>query len=373
MENHSSNNIHHSGTHQEHATHSCCQHHHSEHSASKGVNWKALYQEYGTPVSIIIAGIIIASAMPGSQWGSIANLFAKTGSASGPSAIEEAVLPAKGVKLPVVWGDLGARLVEAGAIDPVALKQVYESRGPSTGESADFVAWPAATTGGSFPSEYEKLLSGRTNGELTIDGNNAGYLLNLLWAFGLANENPILGDKTEMMNPAYGGAGNFASTGGWTIAKGGAMEHYGKHALVALTEEQQELVDRVSRNIYRPCCGNSTHFPDCNHGMAMLGLLELMAAQGMSEENMYKYALKVNSYWFPDTYLTMAEYMQGKGIDWKKVSPREMLGVNYSSAAGFRNILSQVSAPAQGGGGSGCGVEAGGASAQPRQQSGCGI
>ncbi len=346
-----------------------------EHHTTKP-DLKELYREYGTPISIIIAGIIIASAMPGSRWGGISNPLAQNSGSDGAgrSAIEEAVLPAQGVKLPVVWGDMGARLVEAGAIDPVAFKQIYQSRGPSTGESADFVAWPAATTGGQFPAEYERLLTGRSNGALTITENNAGYLLNLFWAFGLANKNPILEDKTEMMNPAYGGAGNFASTGGWTVAKGNAMDHYNKHTLVTLTPAQQELVDRVSRGIFRPCCGNSVHFPDCNHGMAMLGLLELMAAQGVSEQDMYKTALAVNSYWFPDTYLTIAEYMRARGIDWKDVSPQEMLGADYSSAGGFRNILSQVSAPSNSGGASGCGVEAGGApAAAPRQQSGCGI
>ncbi|MDO8561468.1 MAG: hypothetical protein Q7S05_01435 [bacterium] len=317
----------------------------------KGI--KALLDEYATPLSIIIAGLIIASAMQGgSASPSVRNNQSEETSRL---AIEESVLPKAGVQLPVAWGDMGARLVEAGAIDPVAFKQVYQARG-------------------AFPEAYEKLLSGKSDGKLTITEDNAGYLLNLLWALGLANKNPILEDKTEMMNPAYGGAGGFASTGGWTIAKGNAMEHYNKHALVALTPEQQELVDRVSRGIFRPCCGNSTHFPDCNHGMAMLGLLELMAAQGVSEQEMYKTALAVNSYWFPDTYLTIAEYMQSNGTDWKKVSPQEMLGANYSSAAGIQNILSQVSAPASSGGGSGCGVEAGGASAQaPRQQSGCGI
>ena len=118
--------------------------------------------------------------------------------------------------------------------------------------------------------------------------------------------------------------------------------------------------------------------------MAMLGLLELMASQGVGEKDMYKTALAVNSYWFPDTYLTIAEYMQSKGIDWKKVSPQEMLGVNYSSAAGFKNIALQVGATSNSGGGSGCGVEAGGGTGQAtrsvdspapqqRQQSGCGI
>src|SRR3989338_3505693 len=225
---------------------------------------------------------------------------------------------------------------------------------------------------GGMPGEYRVLLSGASDKKLVITQDNAGYLLNLLWALGLANKNPILEDKTEMMNPGYGGAGNFASTGGWTIAKGDAMKHYNMHSLVALTAEQQKLVDKVSRNIFRPCCGNSTHFPDCNHGMAMLGLLELMASQGVSEDDMYKAALAVNSYWFPDTYLTIAMYMHNKNVAWKDVSPKEMLGEKYSSGAGFQDISSQVSAPSNGGGGGGCGVDAG-APVAPKQQSGCGV
>ena len=175
--------------------------------------------------------------------------------------------------LPVDLKDIGAKLVEMGVIDPNKMEVMRQNLG-------------------------EKVV-------MTKD--NAHYLLNLLWAFGLANKNPILEDKTEMMNPDYGGAGNFASTGGWTLAKSpsgsgqaNAMDHYDKHILVKLTPEQQKLVDRTSRNIYRPCCGNSTHFPDCNHGMAMLGLLELMASQGVGEQDMYKAALTVNSYWFPN-------------------------------------------------------------------------
>lgn len=321
----------------------------------------ALYKEYGIPVSILLAGIIVAGAVFATS--PRTNRFVDTAKGSTAlSTLEEAVLPAGGVKLPAVWGDLGARLVEVGAIDPVAFKKIYKDRG-------------------AFTSEYNDLLTKRSNGALTITSENAGYLLNLLWALGLANKNPILEDKNEMMNPAYGGAGNFASTGGWTIAKGhstgsgqgNAMEHYNKHALIILTPEQQKLVDRVSRNIYRPCCGNSVHFPDCNHGMAMLGLLELMASQGASEKDMYKAALSVNSYWFPDTYLTIATYMQQKDVEWKDVSPKEMLGAQYSSASGFQNISSQVNVPSGHGGGGGCGVDAGEPAAAPKQQSGCGV
>lgn len=257
-----------------------------------------------------------------------------------------------GIELPVKWGNLGVQMTEAGVIDKVQFENLYSGRG------------------GLAESE-QKLLSGSNNKNLVINSENSGVLLNMLWALGLGNKNPIL-ENGPMMDPRYGGAGNFASTGGWTLAQGGAMAHYSKHAFITLTPEQQALVEKVSKNIYRPCCGNSTYFPDCNHGMAMLGLLELMASQGVSEADMYKTALIVNSFWFPDTYETIKIYMKNKGVEWKDVDPQEMLGANYSSGQGFAQIASQVTQPVQRGGGSGCGVDAGTPVPQ-RQQSGCGV
>jgi hypothetical protein len=127
------------------------------------------------------------------------------------------------------------------------------------------------------------------------------------------------------------------------------------HALIVLTPEQQALVERVSQGIFRPCCGNSTYFPDCNHGMAMLGLLELMASNGVSEDEMYRVALQVNSYWFPDTYLTIATYFAKQGILWDKVSPKEALGNQYSSGSGYQRVRALVE-PLQQQGGGGCGL-----------------
>ena len=159
-----------------------------------------------------------------------------------------------------------------------------------------------------------------------------------------------------MTDEKYGGdAGKFASTGGWGLSVGNAMEHYSKHAFITLTQEQQALVERVSKNIYRPCCGNSVHFPDCNHGMAMLGLLELLASENVSEAEMYDIALKVNSYWFPETYLTLAEYFGQKGSDWKDIDPKEVLSSTYSSGQGYSRILEEMQ-PTQIQRGAGCSV-----------------
>ena len=180
--------------------------------------------------------------------------------------------------------------------------------------------------------------------------------MDILWAFGLSNKNDIL-DHGEMTDIKYGGAGNFASTGGWSISKGSGNSHYSKHNYVTLTPEQQALVDRVSRGIYRPCCGNSTHFPDCNHGMAMLGLLELMASNNVSEDEMYKVALKVNSFWFPQTYLDLATYFAEQGVSWDQVNPRVALGKEYSSAQGYSQTRQKIkSLPKIRQGGGSCGA-----------------
>lgn len=244
------------------------------------------------------------------------------------------VLPEEGVALPVVWGDLGARMVSAGVIDQKKFEDLYARRG-------------------GLSAEERELLLGGANGTLRMDIQNADHLLNLLWAFGLGNKSSVL-EQGPMMDEGGKYTGQFASTGGWTLAKGDAMEHYSMHAFVELTKDQEALVERVAQNVYRPCCGNSTYFPDCNHGMAMLGLLELMASQGMAEEEMYRYALSVNSFWFPDTYLAIAEYVARRGVQWEDVKAREILGADYSSGQGYARILKEVE-PTQVGGGS-CGV-----------------
>ncbi|MFZ2303567.1 MAG: hypothetical protein WAV98_02120 [Minisyncoccia bacterium] len=294
-------------------------------------------KKYISIATFAVASIIFIGVMYAGGFGDIAGIKEKSAPVveTQTQVSEETVLPFGGVELQVEWGNLGSKLVEVGVIDADKFKAIYEQRGV-------------------FTDEYKTLLFGQSDGKLRITKDNAGYLLNLFWALGLASKNPIL-DSGEMSDPKYGGAGNFASTGGWTLAKGNAMEHYSKHVFFELTIQQQTLVDKVSRGIYRPCCGNSTHFPDCNHGMAMLGLLELMASQGVSEHDMWDSALVVNSYWFPDTYITIATYMKGKGVLWKDVNPEEMLGANYSSASGYAKIASQVTLPKQKGGGN-CGA-----------------
>ena len=232
------------------------------------------------------------------------------------------VFPQDGVVLPIRWGNIGYQMVQAGVIDMQKFEMLYKTRG-------------------GLSSEMRKLLTDGENGYLVMNEENAGVLLNMLWAFGLANKNPIL-EQGPMMDPRYGGAGRFASTGGWTLAQGNAMDHYSAHQFVTLTGEQQLLVERVSKNIYRPCCDNPTYFPDCNHGMAMLGLLELLVAQDVPEEDIYRTALTANAYWFPNNYLTIAQFLEKQGTSWEKADPKELLSAPFSSISGYQEIVSKT-------------------------------
>ena len=275
-------------------------------------------------VGVLIVALILVGAWQGKtpKNQSIAELPGKESTA--PEAVE----------LSAVWGDLGAQMIAAGVIDSAKFEALYAGRGGLT------------------PLE-QQFLTGKVEGNIVVTEKNAGTILNLLWALGLGNKNVIL-EKGQMSDPRYGGADRFASTGGWTLAKGDAMKHYSAHPFITLTAKQQTLVERISGNIYRPCCDNPAIFPDCNHGMAMLGLLELLASQGATEKQMYKAALEMNRFWFTGQYRTIDRYLESKGRIPSEVNPKEILGKEYSSASGFARVSSELKGGPQGG--ASCGV-----------------
>lgn len=257
--------------------------------------------------------------------------------ANSPEALSERlsaiVLPEEGVDTGIKWGDLGKRLIEIGVIDESKYKQLFRS--------------PSGN------SEYEKIMKGTYDGNIVLTEANSRFVLNTLWALGLAQQSDVLSG----MLAEYDQVPNLASTGGWSLGKTDAMDYYGKHHLMELNEEQNSMVKKIASTVYRPCCGNHTAFADCNHGMAMLGLIELMVVNGKSEEEIYDVALKVNSYWFPDQYLTIAKFTEEiEGKSWDEVDAKSILDATYSSAQGFQGIARQVQPLPANGSGGGCGV-----------------
>ncbi len=292
--------------------------------------------------ALILAGLFIfdVDVSPSGRFQSLlgreAKPTARPDSELTAAGLAAAVVPEEGYTVEVKWGDTGRELVAAGGIDLEKYRANYSDE------------------------KYEELLTYLTedkNKGITITQDNAYFWVNTLWALGLTQKSDVL-DKGVMGTKYKERLGNFASTGGWTLGARPAVELYSSADIIPLSAERQRLVEKISANVYRPCCGNSTAFPDCNHGMAALGLIELMAAQGFEEEEIYEAALAFNSYWFTQTYVDLAYYFEKeKGISWADVDAREVLGSRYSSAQGYRQIKQAMEpVPGQRSSGASCGA-----------------
>lgn len=253
--------------------------------------------------------------------------------------ITKSVFPDK-VNLGISFKDVVVKMVQFGAIDKDKFIKLYEGRGGLT-------------------EAENRLFDNSSDEPVIINQENANLILNLLWPLGIANKTNVLAEG-PMGTQYKNDVGNFASTGGWTLGKEEGGKLFNRFSIIALTPEQETEVKEISQNIYRPCCGNSTYFPDCNHGAAMLGFIELAVKQGLSKDEIYKKALALNTYWFPQTYAELGMYFkQKKNISWDKVNPKLALGIEYSSGGGYRTINKELQSegllPKVEGGG-GCGV-----------------
>lgn len=289
---------------------------------------KNLFQKNGIAIGIVILLIVLAFVS-----GNLSQSFVRIkGNATvkptptvtpGPdlAKLQEEVLPQKGFVVNFKWGDLGKQLVEDGVIDETKLAK-------------------ALTGTDDMPVELKKYLDGSAQ-QVELNASNAQFWIDVLWGLGLANKNDLL-EKGPMVDS--GKTANFASTGGYTIGPKNPMSIYSKFSYIKLTEEQQTRVARIAGGIYRPCCGNSTAFPDCNHGMAALAIVELMVSQNFSDEEIYNTVLAFNSLWFPQTYLDISYYFAENNRDYKAVPASEILSKTFSSSQGYQVITSKIGA-----------------------------
>ncbi|HJY98337.1 MAG TPA: hypothetical protein VJ227_01335 [Patescibacteria group bacterium] len=277
--------------------------------------------------------LVILAFVTGVFWQRVENL--RTGQKSTEpkeAAVDrEKVIPEKGFDLPISWGDLGPKLIAAGVIDEKKFLEAVN-----------------------LNSDEEKILKEGSDEPININIDNSQFVVDFLWAVGLAQKSNAY-TEGPMGKEYKGNVGGFSSTGGWTLAKGDATKYLGKYDLFELTDEQQKRVEEIAKNVYRPCCGNSTWFPDCNHGMAALAAIEMMVAKNLSDDVIYRSVLQLNSFWFSGTYLTTAQYFANQGIPWDKVDAKVVLGAEYSSSQGAAQIAKKVN-PIQGAGGGGCGA-----------------
>ena len=251
------------------------------------------------------------------------------------------VIPEAGFQSRIALGDSIPKLVENGVIDQGKFFTLYG-------------------TSGRLPREFDSVLSAPSPRGIHLTRANARYYVNLLWPVGLANrmagnaDSPVYGDSLY----------NFASTGGWTLGRednGGV--YFDQFPIVALTADEERRVIEIAKSIYRPCCNNSTFFQDCNHGSALLGVLQLGASQGLGDDDLYREALAFNSFWFSDQYVRTALLFKViEKTEWPDVDAKAVLGFNYSAGGPWQqNVAARLAAmpeliPPARGGGAGCGV-----------------
>ena len=300
------------------------------------------------PISVIISMLSLPLLPP--AWkvdfstGQVAQNAQSVGQTSeiSISGLVEQVIPVEGYRVAVNYGDLGPQLLESGAIDFGQFVERYEA------------------SGAPLTDLQTRILTEGVDEPIVIKRDNAHFLLNFFWALGLTNKNPIL-EEGPMMEYSEGNIGRFASTGGWTLGQKDPTELYSSATIIQLSPEQQSLVEKVASVVYRPCCNNPTIFPDCNHGIAMLGLLELLAADGLTEDQMLETAKYFNAFWFPQQSLEVATYFQTTtGLSFSEVDAELVVGPQIFSGSGFQGVHAWLGenglleeAPNQGGS---CGV-----------------
>ncbi len=258
-------------------------------------------------------------------------------------ALMDEINPPDGYTVPAVYGDVGPQLVAAGGIDMPQFTDLYKQQNKP------------------LTDDQMAILSKETDANVVFTPENAYFLLNFFWALGLTNQNAILTDG-QMMSGGKDKVGGFASTGGWTLGSRKATELFASTKIMTLTDEQQARLLEVASVVYRPCCDNPTHFPDCNHGMAMLGLLELMASQNASSAEMFEAAKYVTAFWYPQQMLEIATAFKASDKQaFAQVDAKKLVSYQYSSISGYQAVhqwLSQngLLQQAPSGGGS-CGVK----------------
>src|SRR3989304_8498895 len=83
------------------------------------------------------------------------------------------VIPDDGYEINAKWGDIGPNLIKSGTIDLEKFKELY-------------------LQDGGLKSNELAILENTSDSNIKITKENAHFVLNLLWAFGLAQQNKLL-------------------------------------------------------------------------------------------------------------------------------------------------------------------------------------
>ncbi len=258
------------------------------------------------------------------------------------NAINQAILyaqvtPQAGYTLPFKWGDSIRKLIQAGALNVSNLTIILNnSHQPLT-------------------FSEKEILNGTYSGYIQFNSTNTEFIQLVLWGLGINDNNTII-TKGAIINasvpyansinnnatlrqrlnqnvtPYWAASRYFASTGGYGPI--GKLQ-LGMLDIISLSSSEQVIADYTAENSYRPCCDNPTAFPDCNHGAAALGLIELLASQGANQGQIFSAVRYFNQYQFPQQYSEIAAYFDSQRQNYSQVNSSKVMSYSFSSLSGY--------------------------------------
>lgn len=241
-------------------------------------------------------------------------IIANQSSANKTAALLSGLFPAQGFKTNVRLNNIVPELVLSGALNLSKVEQLY---------------------GKNLTQQELGIFTKPNYTNLTLNTSNANFYLLIFWAIGISNKNQILDNFSAELNASNSTVADLASVGGWTLGTNSSgMAYFNKLQLIGLSPLQQGEMYDIAAHTYRPCCDNPTAFPDCNHGAALLALMELGASEGLNGSQLYTLALQAQTLWFPSYYATTALELHYKNVSYWN-APQIVLDKNYSSFSGW--------------------------------------
>ena len=107
------------------------------------------------------------------------------------------VLPTEGKTVLVEWGDMGQKLVKAGAIDRNKFDKNFSN----------------------MTEEMREVLEGDDAHQIKFTQENIVFWTDVLWALGLTQKSKVLSEGPMVQNKERTPLANYASTAGWTLGK----------------------------------------------------------------------------------------------------------------------------------------------------------
>jgi hypothetical protein len=204
------------------------------------------------------------------------------------------VVPTEGKTIPVVWGDVGQKLVAAGAIDLAKFEAQY----------------------GGLSDEQRAILQGDSLQQITFTPDNIRFWTNVLWSLGLTQRSKVLSEGPMKQREAEIPLG-LRLLGGWTLGSKDATELYNSTRLIQLTPKDERS---TGYGAYLPTLLRQPHrLPGLQSRDGRAGTAGTDGRTGRGEEALYAAATS-NSYAFANTYITLAAYLGRQGTPGQRSS-----------------------------------------------------